>query len=305
MARLEYDRFGPWVIEISEADPVPPLFEPYVDGAREPVVAVKVPRPIERRNASPDMDLYDYLLTLYEDEVQVLSRERGSVRDVTFAYSEIERITFSEDLLAGHLELCAKRSTFDLPFNAVSSEIMENVVDEIRRRYLASAAPAEVPAGSRIDRDELSHYFAGLLARHQRTRPEFRLLAAQFEHSVAETESSTFRRLVYGIIGKRILESLHLSDGRELEVIDRGMHFRYFRQAVYGTSTSYVPLDRIVALDWSDDPGTGITTLRIATASGESSFVFDSDNPTLRGYREALERLAGVDAGGIAGHAAR
>ncbi|BDZ60782.1 hypothetical protein GCM10025873_05730 [Demequina sediminis] len=70
----EYDRFGPWIDRVETEADVPRLFRPHgVDLAAARLV-LKVPRNVARRDASPDMDLYDHLLVLGRDSLTVLSR---------------------------------------------------------------------------------------------------------------------------------------------------------------------------------------------------------------------------------------
>ena len=42
---------------------------------------IKIPREIERRNANPGMDLYDYVIALYEDRLRVLERQDSQVKE--------------------------------------------------------------------------------------------------------------------------------------------------------------------------------------------------------------------------------
>ena len=69
----EYNAFGPWAYEISEKYPLPPLFAPYFTADDKAVIKIKIPREIERRNAEPGMDLYDYVVALYEDRLLILN----------------------------------------------------------------------------------------------------------------------------------------------------------------------------------------------------------------------------------------
>lgn len=72
--RDEYDRFGPWIDEVRTPSDVPRLFRDHpldLDAAR---LVLKVPRNIARRDATPDMDLYDHLLVLDADTLTTLSR---------------------------------------------------------------------------------------------------------------------------------------------------------------------------------------------------------------------------------------
>ena len=38
----EYDRFGPWAVEVSEEDPMPRLFEPHVTRREVPLLSLKI-----------------------------------------------------------------------------------------------------------------------------------------------------------------------------------------------------------------------------------------------------------------------
>ena len=75
----EYDAFGPWIYEITEAHPLPALFAPYVRSEETPLMLFKIPRDIERRRATPDMDLYDYVVGAYEERLLILKRVEHTV----------------------------------------------------------------------------------------------------------------------------------------------------------------------------------------------------------------------------------
>ena len=94
-------------------DPVPPLFQPYLTSEETPLLSVKVPRKIERRNARPGMNLYDYVVTLYHEELNILERVLDDVRSVTCPYRDIQCILHGEDLLAGRLRLILSKEAFE------------------------------------------------------------------------------------------------------------------------------------------------------------------------------------------------
>ena len=60
----EYDRFGPWIYEISEEDPVPPLFIDHIPTDKIPLMSIKIPRKIDRSEARPGWNLYDYVMNM-------------------------------------------------------------------------------------------------------------------------------------------------------------------------------------------------------------------------------------------------
>ncbi len=155
---LEYDRFGPWVLEIGDDDPVPPLFADHVSEAPDVLLSIKVPRKVSRRDAVPGMDLYDYVVQLHEETVVIHERVDSTVRSHTIAYREIQHLRISEELLRGRLVLGFPGGAYELPYNTVSSELMRRVAAIIRSRYLAPGETrAHVPTPP--DAEKLSFYF--------------------------------------------------------------------------------------------------------------------------------------------------
>ncbi|WP_448629439.1 hypothetical protein [Cellulomonas soli] len=79
----EYDRFGPWIDQVRTPQDVPRLYRDHaidLDSAR---LVLKVPRNITRRDATPDMDLYDHLLVLDATRLTVLSRRTTGEQHAT------------------------------------------------------------------------------------------------------------------------------------------------------------------------------------------------------------------------------
>ncbi len=70
----EYARFGPWVDEVTSADELPRLYRDHPIDFLAALLVLKVPRNIARRDATPDMDLYDHVVVLEHDRLTVLSR---------------------------------------------------------------------------------------------------------------------------------------------------------------------------------------------------------------------------------------
>lgn len=294
MRDLEYDRFGPWVIEISELDPPPPLFLPYLTREETPLFSIKIPRKIDRRDARPGMNLYDFVVNLYQDELLILQRVENDIRVETFAYRDVQCLRYEAMLLRGNLHLIVPERVFDLPFNTVSSAVMLRLVALIRQRYTGEAAQAAIAQAPDFADDNLSFYFANLLAREKMQQPDIRVLASQTETPVGGYESGRLRRLLWGVLDKRLLESLHLSDGRELKIINRGKTFKYRGQAIYGMNAFYLPLDKIIDVRWEPDvKNTAVIYPILTVAGGQVKCAFIQDNVSIAGYAQFLERVVG------------
>ncbi|WP_156165001.1 hypothetical protein [Demequina silvatica] len=72
---VEYTRFGPWIDRVTEDGEIPRLFRDHPVDLAAAHLVLKVPRNIPRRDATPDMDLYDHLLIVDGTELTVLSRD--------------------------------------------------------------------------------------------------------------------------------------------------------------------------------------------------------------------------------------
>jgi hypothetical protein len=291
----EYDRFGPWVIGISDEDPAPPLFVPHMSRTETPLLAVKIPRKIARRDAHPGMNLYDIVVSLYGDDMVVLERVDDQVKARTILYRDVQHLRVREELLRGVVHLGIAEQPYDLPYNTVSSDVMRRLVAIVRERYQGRREPMPVTSKN-VEMGELSFYFERLLRDEQEGGSGMRPVAAQADTALGALEEGRSRRILFGLVAKRLLESLHLCDGLELKVIDRGQPYAYRWQSIYGRSETWIPLDNITAADWDWGEGeTGPVTVTVRTPAGRNSWAFTPNNPTIDGYREFLATAAGVD----------
>jgi hypothetical protein len=295
-AQREYDRFGPWAVRISDDDPPPRLFVPHLTRADRPLLSVKIPRHIERRNATPGMDLYDYLVSLYEDDLVILQRIGREVRADGCHYRDVQHLRVSRSLLRGNVHLGLPTRLIDLPYNTVSDDLMLGLVDIVRQRY--GREPVALPAWPEPRQAEgaLSFYFERLLAAERRQGRGMRLLAAQGTVPLASREVGALRRLLFRVVDKRLLESMHFSDGRELMVLTRGKAYAYRWEVEYGVETTYAPIRNVMAVAREDDAPNATGTLALRTAAGELRFVFADANETLGAYGAWLAGLPGVSA---------
>lgn len=176
----EYDRFGPWVDKVDEEGDVPHLYRDYpIDFSSEPLV-LKVPRNIARRNATPDMDLYNHLIVLGQQDLTVLSRRvskssraadaaasdetgragRSAARErassdssdgynvVTIARADVVAIRTSLNLLDGRLMVSTAEGTpIVVSYSGSASDVIDAFVGALRET--ACAKPAS-PVGEAL-----------------------------------------------------------------------------------------------------------------------------------------------------------
>lgn len=290
----EYDRFGPWALELSDEDPPPRLFEPYLTGRGAPLLGLKIPRHVERRNVRPGAHLYDRVVALYEDELLVLERAGDGVRMTACLLGDIRHLSMHRSLLSGNLHLGLPHGSIDVAYNTVSDKLMQRLAALVRARYVSRpAVPTAVPraAMATMATDGLSFYFQRFLDAEARSRSSMRLLAVQATEPAAATARGRARRLLFSLADKRLLESMHACDGVELRVVSRGQAYAYRWESVYGVETTWIPLVNVRIVAWSPDATTATTTLLIGTGGGECAFAFSSVNATVGSYAAYLASL--------------
>lgn len=138
MAISEYDAFGPWIYEIDDEHPVPRLFAPYIP-AEPPELLFKIPRSIERRVATPDMDLYDCVVGAYATHICILERQEQSVFRQEVLYSDIEGLCLTRHFLQSILRLYTRTGEMTITFNTVSVEIVKRFMSLLRSKQPRTA----------------------------------------------------------------------------------------------------------------------------------------------------------------------
>ena len=146
----EYDAFGPWVYDVDGEHPLPPLFVPFVDMSKSWRMLLKIPRDIERRRATPDMDLYDFVVGADDAGVQIWSRREKAVESTRIAYRDITGIRLYQRLLHGVCTLYSAGGPVILTYNTVSADVMRRFGDRVRAEYGGGVSAA---AGLRGDPD--------------------------------------------------------------------------------------------------------------------------------------------------------
>ena len=144
----EYDAFGPWVYEIDGDHPLPPLFVPYVDSSRAYRMLFKIPRNIERRKATPDMDLYDQVVGADDEAVYVWTRREKTVESTVVPLREVTGVRLYQRLLLGICTIYGQDGGTEIRYNTVSASVMRKFAELLRGEYPAENA---APAGLRGD----------------------------------------------------------------------------------------------------------------------------------------------------------
>ena len=107
MDRLEkeYREFGPWILEIKTEDDVPDLFKNHYSFNDSVESAIKIPIPLDRRQAKKGMDFYKSIVSFNKDEVIILENTENGITNEHFSYSRIKAVKKMIDLLEAVLKI--------------------------------------------------------------------------------------------------------------------------------------------------------------------------------------------------------
>jgi hypothetical protein len=150
VSTAEYDAFGPWIDEVASVDEVPRMFRGYPIDFGATRTVLKFPRDIPRREANPQMDLYDHLLVVTDDRLTILSRVGETYTEVSVPHDRVAAITDWVNLLDARLVIrTLDGDVVSVAYNGSSNDSVVKLVDLLRelahrgapRRPALSALP--------------------------------------------------------------------------------------------------------------------------------------------------------------------
>jgi len=252
----EYDRFGPWIIEITDIDEIPDRFLPVCDQIGDADLVFKIPRPIERRNARVGDDLYEYVVRLGDAGVEIHRHVGDGIETVRAGYDEIVGLAIVSDLLFGEFILYLAGGTVRFAFNTVSEELIEGVAGTIRRRWSEDPGTEQRREGSidsPVEREELSSLYRVLLRKEEAAGRAVVPLIYQEERTV-EVRKRTLLEIGLDLIRRpRLREALVARSADELIVYAGVPQVVRFNKGYYGYSRTVLPISQIRSVEVAQD----------------------------------------------------
>ncbi len=225
----EYNEFGPWIISITEPEMMPALFRPFYRETENPLMLIKIPRKIERRAASPMMDLYDFVIGAFDKYLYILRRNAKNVTAKTVDYRDIMAVKRSHAILKGELTLFLPDEQIKIAYSTVSDDIVLELIRLIQEKQAAADNTMlqwENLFGEYepFESGAMDLYYENLCEKLKAGNGGLKLLAYQPEICVGRYSAKFITRLIYKKI--RMTRCAFLSDGRVLAVIGSDMTAR-------------------------------------------------------------------------------
>lgn len=290
----EYNAFGPWVYEIDEAHPLPPLFVPCFTDPDEAILMIKVPREIERRNAAPGMDLYDFVVALYEDRIRILERQGSDVVKHLITAEEFRGVRIYENLLKGGCTVYSEGGAISFPFSAVSRDLLWRFADlaieklgnkgSAGRAYNTSSLPVTQTMPE-------SMFLYNMLHDIQLKIPGISLGAVQKSADVNRRGAT--QASIENMLWKEMNpEALHLYTDKDLIVLENGLFPNRVGMQEFGYTYTIIPFNCISGIEVTDSKEYSLLQESILSVGSEQiTYHFEIDNEEVADFYRALKSI--------------
>jgi hypothetical protein len=268
----EFDAFGPWVFTVHTPDEVPRLFRRFMANPADAEVVIKVPRPIVRREANPQMDLYDHLLALRGDTLTLLSRapgDAGGVRRRQVTVDQLLAIEETVELLDGRLVVrVADERPLEVPYNAVSRDVVGAFVKRLRLAWRAAvgvSVPVQIPAPMRLALGDLGHDVALVTEFREvaEAEPGMVALAGYERRTVEPVDAGALTRLLHRWWPMWLQGAVVCSDGVELQVLHRRSWWVRSKKPVLSVGRTVLMLGRTAPVEVVGTAYRGVSEIRV------------------------------------------
>lgn len=278
----EYDQFGPWILKVASASDVPRVFRDYSFGFDVAEIVLKLPRDIVRRDATPDMHLYDSMLIVDDTALTLLTRAGDEFTTSAIRIGTIAAVEQSVELLDGLLSVHGTNgTTVHVPYNSASSTIINAVATRLLQLtgaatdHGADSEPMPIDALGVRDIALTNAYSEAALS-----TSGLRVRAAYAATSPSSTESflNRIRKGRVHLSGAVICEN-----DSQLIVLSRRVWIRYRGKPDLSTKRTVIVRARVTNTDISVTPLVrDANTITISLGAAKLEFVVPANGDAVR-----------------------
>ncbi len=288
----EYDAFGQWIFEINDEYTMPPLFVNYYQEKETPLMLIKIPRKIDRRDATPDMNLYDYVIGAFESYLYILKRVHDNVEEKRLSYESVVAIKNTAALLKGQLYLFLKDETIIVDYNTVSEDKMFKLINIIRERYAAEERKLNIPPIA-YDINSVEHRYSLLIDQFKASNERIRLVAYQPPSKLMPKYKHLYEKAFSLLLRRRLLASTaFVTNDSELIVLEREQHIRFTGRADLSCSCLFLPFQYITDVKKVGAIDSGqLSQISIRVSNEQFSFLYGSNNVQIGELLTELKKI--------------
>lgn len=297
----EFDAFGPWILEVESREDVPRLYRGHPLDLESAEMVLKVPRRIWRRDANPDMDLYDNLIVAGPDAITVLSRRGDRYEATELPYRRIAAISSSVSLLDGRLLIhdadgrLPAGLAINVRYNSVSNDLIQRLVHLLRAKTReagpapSSQVPAHIERGPLALRDLGDDDVALVTGLREVAALDDRVVpVATHQRTVVQRRNGTLGRITDVLRPVTLQAAIVCVSPGELHVFHRRQWFTTGRRPMHSVAHTVVVAPLVTAVAEEDAKYASARTVRITSGRAFLEVPFPSGSETGAAMREAL-----------------
>ena len=271
---------------------MPPIFVPYYKEQENCLLLIKVPRNIDRKDTKPGMNLYDYVIGMYEAYGYILKRKDKEIEEIKFSYDRVEGIENYRDLLLGLLTIHLTNYDIIIRYNTVSEDIILQLVKIIRDRY-SQKNYNKIPIKNKIEAHEITErFYENIINKMYSDGDSFDIMAFQPAVKANNSRGNLFQKIIRLMRLKLLLITVHLCSSGELLVIDKGRPIRYLKETAYSYRFTSISLEKIYNTKFEKcEKYDKFKIVYISTGRSSYKFYFDEKNKDLIYFYNKLNTL--------------
>ncbi len=283
----EYDAFGPWIYIIDEEHTMPPIFVDFHLEKDNPLLMIKIPRQIERRNANPDMHLYDSVIGIFDTYMHVLTRKENSVTQSKVYFKDIQAIKKATCLLNGEIFFYLKDEIYKISYNTVSDDIMTKMISLIKQYLVYEQKNLGLPV-IYYNLDNVEFLYVNLINSLRKEDKDMELVAYQPNIIV---EKHLFSRIIKFLLNKLYYKSTaFITNNKELIIIEKGAQTRDID--AYYFSHLYLSYKLIKSVELIEHPNNEeLKMLKIKTLTHDFDYTCNEENTGIDGLYSAVAKI--------------
>lgn len=247
----EYQHFGPWLLEIKSKDDIPQQYLNKQKLILESTYSFKVPINKDRRKVRQGTLLYNQVIALYPDKIVILSIKNNKIKTKEMLTNDIKYFIHGGELLINYIYCFSNNDVIKIKYNSASLNVSQSVVNIIRNSIISDSA--EIRVSDNNDQSlydlQLYKYFC---TKEINDKP-LKIIGYQANHKLEKIDPKKLEFLVHKFMKTQVQDSLILSNGLELIIVDRGKDFLTFRDTNYAYRHTFIKLDKIKSVSLVPD----------------------------------------------------
>jgi hypothetical protein len=242
--------FGPYLIEVTRDELIPPQYMSRREEILSADLAVKIPVNLDRKDVLPGMTLYRQMILMKDEMITILTIDNEIMED-NIHLNDISYIVRGGELLGNYIEIGTPNKAFRIDYFTVAEDITSRIIRTIREKFITMEHKEyEGIKNKALYRKPMYEYFLV----KERSGEEFKIIAHQDAFSLRKYFTLFGGKYLNTLFKSRIEEVMFMTNGYELIVASDDVSRKNHATVNYSYRHAYIKLDDITDIRIDNDP---------------------------------------------------